>query len=410
MRSIANYLHRYVGLALVPFLIVIGSTGCVIAFFTELDTAINPDLLTIEARGVPLSPLAVRDQLAAEDPKAHFYYVHFPEHADQSLSYYVEGAIDPSSGEPFPLDYDEVFADQYNGERLGERLWGNFSLERKDLITQLYFLHYSLVLPEALGEGFMGVVALIWAIDCIVALFLTLPKYRRAAISGSGLASGFWKRWSLAWKIKTTAGRHRLTYDVHRAVSLWLWILLLIVAVSGFAFNLPDAYTAMIKPIAEYQDSEVRTELDTPLIDPQVGWDKALQLATRHMAQQAATHGFTINRPGALIYRRALGVYYYRVHSSRDVVSYGETTVAIDATTGELVGVDIPTGHSAGNTFTSWIKALHTASVFGWPWKVMVSVTGIVVVVLSLTGVMIWWRKRRPATVRTGGQLQAPRQ
>jgi uncharacterized iron-regulated membrane protein len=114
------------------------------------------------------------------------------------------------------------------------------------------------------------------------------------------------------------------------------------------------------------------------------------------MEEQARLEGFTVERPAALIYRRHLGAYYYRVVSSRDVVRYGDTTVAIDATTGQLLGVEIPTGHRAGNTFTSWIKALHMAMVFGWPWKVFVSVMGLVVVLISVTGVLVWWRKRRP--------------
>ena len=63
----------------------------------------------------------------------------------------------------------------------GERRFGNFSFERKDLIAQIYFLHYALVLPELTGALVMGIVALIWACDCFVGLYLTLPAGGRGA-------------------------------------------------------------------------------------------------------------------------------------------------------------------------------------------------------------------------------------
>jgi uncharacterized iron-regulated membrane protein len=83
----------------------------------------------------------------------------------------------------------------------------------------------------------------------------------------------------------------------------------------------------------------------------------------------------------------------YRVHSSRDVVRWGGTRVGIDASTGALTGIEVGTGHRAGNTFTSWIKGLHMAMVFGWPWKIVVTLMGVVVATLALTGVALWGRR-----------------
>jgi uncharacterized iron-regulated membrane protein len=174
-----------------------------------------------------------------------------------------------------------------------------------------------------------------------------------------------------------------------------VWLLLLVFAVSGFAFNLPRSYAGFLDRITDYDDIQARTELPAPLVDPPVGWSRALALGQDYMAEQARVQGFTVNRPAALIYRRQLGAYFYRVHSSRDPGRSGTTTVGIDATTGALTGVQIPTGHRTGNTLTTWIKALHTAMVFGWPWKAVVTGMGLVVAMLSVTGVLIWWRKRR---------------
>ena len=95
---------------------------------------------------------------------------------------------------------------------------------------------------------------------------------------------------------------------------------------------------------------------------PPVDWYHALQLGQRYLAEQAHKQGFRV-----------------------------------DARDGRFLGIQIPTGQRAGNTFSSWIVALHIASVFGLPWKIAVSLIGIVLVVITVTGVLIWWRKRRGA-------------
>ena len=154
-------------------------------------------------------------------------------------------------------------------------------------------------------------------------------------------------------------------------------------------------------------DIEHLPELAQPLSQPSMIWSQALALGQQHMAEQARLHDFTINWPSSLIYRRETGVYYYRVHSSRDLFNYGATSVAIDATTGAFLGVKIPTGHQAGNTFTTWLMALHTAMVFGFPMKIFVSLMGLTMAILTITGVVVWWKKRH-ARRRTAESLAFP--
>jgi uncharacterized iron-regulated membrane protein len=394
MYRLALALHRWVGLSLAAFLVVIGATGCVIAFFEPLDRALNPELLHVAPRGAARDPLDLRDALERALPEAHVYYVHFPAAADDSASFYVEGALDAERGEPRELDFDEVFVDPYSGARLGERLWGRFSLAREDLVTQLYYLHYSLVLPEQLGESFMGWVAFAWLLDCVVALGLTLP--RRTSLRD------LIPRWLRGFRVPTGLGAARFHLDLHRALGLWLWPMLVVFAVSGFALNLPETYGSVIARVAGYSDAELEPELPRALARPAIDWREARQLGRSFLAEAAAREGFTIERETALIYRREKGIYVYRVQSSRDVVSYGETSVAIDATSGALRRIEIPTGAEAGTTFTNWVKALHMAMVFGWPWRVFVSATGLAVVTIVVTGLAIWLRKRRQRRARPG--------
>ena len=54
----------------------------------------------------------------------------------------------------------------------------------------------------------------------------------------------------------------------------------------------------------------------------------------------------------------------------------------------------MPTGARTGNTITTWLYELHKANMFGVPYKILVSIFGLVVGMLSVTGVYIWWKKR----------------
>ncbi|QJX03325.1 hypothetical protein HML84_12625 [Alcanivorax sp. IO_7] len=54
---------------------------------------------------------------------------------------------------------------------------------------------------------------------------------------------------------------------------------------------------------------------------------------------------------------------------------------------------------ASGNTITTWLTSLHIAAVGGVGYRVVATVLGLAVIVLSVTGVMVWWRKR--GTART---------
>ncbi|MCP5246645.1 MAG: PepSY domain-containing protein [Burkholderiales bacterium] len=53
-----------------------------------------------------------------------------------------------------------------------------------------------------------------------------------------------------------------------------------------------------------------------------------------------------------------------------------------------------PTVDSVGDIVHRWITWLHTARVFGLPMQILICLTGLSVAMLSVTGTVIWWRKR----------------
>ena len=114
------------------------------------------------------------------------------------------------------------------------------------------------------------------------------------------------------------------------------------------------------------------------------------------MNQLARSQSFTIIEENALAYEPGLGVYSYKVRSSRDVREHkGLTTVFFDAASGRQLASWLPTGTASGDTIRSWISALHMASMWGWPFKLFICAMGLAVAMLSVTGVLVWRRKRQ---------------
>ncbi len=74
---------------------------------------------------------------------------------------------------------------------------------------------------------------------------------------------------------------------------------------------------------------------------------------------------------------------------------FGVTTIVFDANTGELNAESGPGSDGAGLIITRWLFWLHMAQVFGLPMQIFVCAMALLIVALSVTGVYIWWKKRR---------------
>jgi uncharacterized iron-regulated membrane protein len=375
-------LHRWAGLAIAGFLIVVGLTGSLLTFWNELNHWLTPNLYPGPHAGVELDAATLARRAEALVPQAR---------ATQVYLGYVGTAwvtMEPREGVP-QLSFDQIYLDNVTGAELGRVQFGELPSTLNAVMPFVYKLHYALAMGD-LGGSILGIVALLWTIDCFVAFYLTLPLAR------GGSRKGFVARWMPAWKVKWRGSVYRVNFDLHRAVGLWLWALLLIFAWSSVSMNLDGVYSRVTGFFLDYQPFDYAAKAraaDAPR-EP-LEWEEAQAVAVRLMAEQERKFGFEIYRPVALYYLRARGLYNYRVRSSRDIGDkYGSTGVDFDAYSGELENVTLPTGQHSGNTFTSWLIELHTANVFGRAYQILVCLLGFVITALSVTGVYIWWRKR----------------
>lgn len=161
-------------------------------------------------------------------------------------------------------------------------------------------------------------------------------------------------------------------------------------------FNLRDeVYNPVMSLLFEVSEDDPYPNLPQPLYHPPIDFRDAYAIGKRLMAEQAHRKGFTVLKDLTLEYDPAKGHYSYLVHSDRDLSEITTvTTLWLDATSGAFKGLKLSTGEKSGDTITAWLVSLHLVTVWGLPYRIFVCVLGLVVAMLSVTGVYIWWKKR----------------
>ena len=322
--------------------------------------------------------------------------IRFSPREGQAVLFYFEPSLNPVAGKPDLSGHDEYAFDPVSGSLLASRgPWGAVPTSLDGVMSFLYALHYKLALPGEIGLWLFGIAAVLWTLDCFVGAYLTFPRGRP-----------FWQKWRPAWGIK----RRRFNYDLHRASGLWFWLLLLVFAWSSVMMNLSDqVYTPVMKALG-FTFSDLTAHIPkraAPLDTPAVTFRQATEIARAAVQQRAVRDGFTFLRDDRVFYDRTCGLYHYRAFTSRDIThDYGGVRAIVDGETGVLIGVSLP-AETKGDWVNSWLSALHTAAVWDTPYRTLVSVLGVTIATLSITGITLWLWKRRTAVVSERRRAEA---
>jgi uncharacterized iron-regulated membrane protein len=251
---------------------------------------------------------------------------------------------------------------------IGTRLWGACCFERKHLMPFLFTLHNTLYLPGRWGAWLMGTVALVWLLDCFVAIGLTFPRRQP-----------FLSKWMSSFRLaRGNVGVGRRTLDLHRVGGLWLWLALVPLAMSGVALNL-DAelfrpLARAVMPMSEPPPSRADASRAALGFDA-LGFDAIAARA----AEEAAARNWP--PPGAVFHNTGEGT--YTVSMTRSQQDRGEglgpASMMFDAATGALIRAVAPGEGRAGDVFMQVQFPLHSGRIAGLPGRILICVAGIVV-------------------------------
>ncbi|HEY9104278.1 MAG TPA: PepSY-associated TM helix domain-containing protein [Chitinimonas sp.] len=393
IRPTVAWLHRYFGLLLVAFLIIASLTGTALVFRHELDAALNPELFDAPTRATPrLSLTQLADAVTRQVPGARVEQIYL----DGGVGHSIRVRIKPAS-KAAKLAVNEAFVDPYDGRLLGTRKEGAVRLDRVHLVPMLFRLHQQLLIEPPLGKWITGGVALVWLLHSVSGLYLSLPR-----------SLPFWSRWRQAWLIKRGASPARLEMDLHRAGGLWAWLLCIMLAFSAVYFNLRKelfvpAISVVSRPTTPLLEQLPKRKASGPV---RLDHDAAVAAAFTALGQAGQGHQlrYVQYQPEYHAYRVALEA---EGQGERALaVSYEQ--VLVDADDGRLLARNSYAQGSAADRLMAWQFPLHTGQALGLPGRVLIFLSGLAVAVISVTGLLMWLRKRRVAAKTRSRQRLLP--
>ncbi|MBS0232508.1 MAG: PepSY domain-containing protein [Proteobacteria bacterium] len=419
MRYLLTLAHRWVGLSIAGFLVLAGCTGSVISWDHEIDAFLNSHLTTVGSIGTPLSAQQLRERVEARDARRQVTYLPLAAEPGHSLSMFVEGRFDTKTGEPSVLGYNQVFVDPISGAELGTREWGAaWPITRETFVSFLYKLHYTLHIPamwgvQDWGTWLMGGVAVLWTMDCFVGFYLTLPvahtrRANRAPAVADKLSRGWWSRWRPAWTIKTSGSGYRIAFDIHRAVGLWIWSLLFLIAFTAFALSLHrPVFLPLVSALTTLTPSPAELRSASRAASPAAKLDFR---AIEQLANAAAPLRGITAPLGAIGYMRDISVYrvsYFKPGDEHGLGGAGVPETYWDAADGSYLGSTKPWSGTPGDIFVQAQLPIHSGRILGLVGRVAISATGVLVAILAVTGVRIWWRKYKARSIRDSYRARA---
>ncbi|MEK8049234.1 PepSY-associated TM helix domain-containing protein [Ideonella sp. DXS22W] len=363
--------HRWLGLVLGLWFVLLGLTGSALVFYRGLDEWADPRL-------------AARPGVAASPPLEAVYQALRTAHPQRGMSWRIELPREP--GEPITARHlapvesrGQRFApllssvDPLTRQVVADRFWGQTPG------TWLYDLHYTLLLGEA-GHQAVGWAGVALAASLVSGLWLWWP----AAGGGAG-------RWRRAWQFKRQAAAPRRVYDLHKLAGLYGGLLLLVLALTGAALALPDLARPLIarfSPLTPMPQLRMPVAAEASRLTGPMDVDAAVARAEQAWPDARARWVDTPAAPGA--------PYRVRLRQPGEPGDrFPDTLVWIDSRSGQVLARRDPAGFSAGDCVWRWMHPLHSGEAFGLPGRLLVCACGVLPLLLAVTGGLRWWHKRR---------------
>lgn len=383
MRSILLIIHRWAGLTIALAMIVTGLTGAILPFQRELRVLLAPDIWKVEPPSGTTTTLS-GIELAREVEKqtgGTVSYIQLVPDTAHAQSIFVA----PRPGGP-PLDFEQVFVDPYTAEIRARVRFADLRDGAVNVMPFLISFHYSLAAGRW-GQLVLGIAAFVWLLTSIAGLVLSLPR------KGAGGTSGFWQRWGPAWRIRHKQNNHTLNYDLHRASGLWFFPMAIVFAWSAMAFNLSQVH----EPVQRFFGGQgLYTPVANPMPTPGTPMPREEAAATgaRLMEREAQRRGFQIREAGALSFNPYSQVIGYYARTSLDgPARQGSTAVWFDQVSGRQLAFRPPYGTTKADAVDKTFRMLHTAALFGGPYRIFVSLFGLVTAGMAIAGVLLWLRR-----------------
>lgn len=370
-RQVWRGVHCWLAWGLGPLFVLLGLTGSVLVFYTELDVRLEPSLASARV-AAEAHPVATWQPVLTALEQAHpqrdqGWRIELPPDGRGLVT--ARYLRPPETAGAFfaPL---VVTVQPHTGEVLASRFWGTFAM------TWLFDLHYTLLAGDT-GRSVLGWLGGVLLLLPVSGLLLWWPR------------AGHWRS-ALRWQ--RHASPQRRHYDWHKALGLTSAGLLLLLTLTGVALALPGVVEPLMRawgPTLPMPRVALAREPGRALLS----LDAALAQVQRVFPEGVPRWIDTPAADGAVLRVR---LWLPGDPSQRFPRSY----VWLNAHTGEVLALRDARQQRGGEVGLAWLHPLHNGEAFGWVGRVLACAAGWAPLGLGLTG-WLRWRDRRRAMAST---------
>lgn len=395
LRHYSIVLHRWAGLLLALFALLLGLTGSILVFRPEIDRALNADLFRVEPGASELGTGEIVRRVERQYPDTRVQVVMYAEQPGESWRVLVRPSPGRTSGQAL-----EIFVNPSTGAIVGERVHVDAlitpaPIDRRSVMVYVRRFHFEWLLGET-AYYVMGVIALAWLATTLIGVYIAWPKGNQ---------------WRRALAIKWSAGALRGWFDSHRSIGLVSSVILLPVIITGLWWNLDVMVRPLVRAVLPQSGSiHLMSEHHGahPVEAASVSVDEIVSRALQH------EQGAVLSR---LVFDYSMGHYVVwlqhrggsrLVWLAHDMNGGGNAMLTYSMHDGALMHAVNARTARAGDVYAGLQYPLHTGSYLGLVGRCLWLLAGLVPVMLAASGVYIW-AKRRQARAHTKALRSAAR-
>lgn len=367
-KKVVRQLHLWLGLISGIIVFIVCITGCIWVFQDEILNILKPyENVKKENASYILPSSAMK---VVEDS--------IPGKSISSVSYNNENTIVIGM-------YSDTFSlattlNAYNGKILHVKDYKSGF----DFFSFVLNGHRHLWMPWEIGRPIVNYATLSFVIILISGLILWWPKNKKAA------EQRFWFRWkdSTQWK--------RKNYDLHNIMGFYAMLFLLAIALTGMTWGLEWFSNSLYWSVSggktepKWQEHFSDTlQSTTSKVSPYDATDKIYQRLSSRYSEAASLYIYfpevekASSSYAAYIYPPVWG-FKYKAHYY-DQYSLKEIPAKMP---------DYENGN-IGDKLSRMYYGIHVGEILGFPGKVLAFLASLIGASLPVTGVMIWWGRRK---------------
>jgi uncharacterized iron-regulated membrane protein len=194
------------------------------------------------------------------------------------------------------------------------------------------------------------------------------------------------KRWRTAFLVKRGARGLRLHRDLHNAIGIWTFVVLMTVSFSGVYLVFPQTVSAGIKRLLPSRDNDSPAPIVRDEGAQRIDADRAIAIAL-----STTPHARLISIGLPMLPEQPYRVSLAHPGHGRDVPE----VVALINSSGTLIELIDPRRFAPAQTVLALQHAIHFGQGLGWVWRVLVCVSGLLPAIFAFTGLAMWLITRR---------------